>query len=113
MIVDRQTVEGEILPTARQRFLGKIGINRSRSDRCRANGKGTCVGKTIQETLRSDLAHVAPIFPLIDKQADGVTGPEVDSKFEIPLRGDRPQIFACVAKAEKRDRKSVVEGKRQ
>ena len=102
-MVDRwQTVERKILSPPRQRFLGKIHIKRGRSNACRANRKGAGVGETVQESLWRDVAHVAPVFPLIYKEARRIALPEVDSKLEVSLCGDCLQIFAGVAKRETR-----------
>ena len=67
VVVARQTVKRKIFPPSRQRFLGKIDIYRLRSDRSRRHRKGARIGKTIQQPLWRDLAHVASVLPLIDK----------------------------------------------
>ena len=102
MVGGWQTVERKILSPPRQRFLGKIHIKRGRSNACRANRKGAGVGETVQKSLWRDVAHVAPVFSLIYKEARRIALPEVDSKLEVSLCGDCLQIFAGVAKRETR-----------
>ena len=89
MVNRRQTVEGKILSTARQRFLGKIDIDRSCSGARGADRKRAGIGKTIQKTLGSDVPYVTPVFSLIDKQADGVACSEIDSKLQMSLGRNR------------------------
>jgi hypothetical protein len=97
-----QAVQRKILSTPRQRFLGEIDIEGGRSYACRANRKGTGVGKTVQKPLRRDVAHIAPVFSLIDKQAHGIARSEIDPKPEMCLGGDCLQIFIRIDKYETR-----------
>ena len=100
-MVDRwQTIQREVLSTARQRFFGKIDIEGVGSDACCANGKRAGIGKTVQEPLWCNVAHIAAVFSLIDENPHRITGPEVDSKLEVSLGRDRLQTRARVAKYE-------------
>ena len=48
------------------------------------------------------MAHVAPIFSLIYKEAHGIARTEVDPKLEMSFGGDCLQIFARIAKYQSR-----------
>src|SRR5438477_10680661 len=97
-MVDRwQIIQREVLSTARQRFLGKIDIEDVGSDACCANGKRAGIGKTAQEPLWCNVAHIAAVFSLIDENPHRITGPEVDPILEVSLRRDRLHSRARVA----------------
>src|SRR5216117_4227399 len=61
---------------------------------------GACIGKAVQEPLRRNVTHVAPVFSLIDKEPYRVTSTEIDSKLDVSLTGDGLQVFTRVAKYE-------------
>src|ERR687892_2319725 len=98
----RQAVQRKILSPARQRFLGEIDIESGRSHVSSANGKRAGIGKTVQKPPWRNVAHMAPVFSLIDKEADGIARPEIDSKLEMSLAGDCLQILGWIAEYETR-----------
>ena len=102
MIGGWQAVQRKILSTPRQRFLGKIDIESGRSYVSGANRKGAGIGKTVQKPLGRNVAHMAPVFSLIDKESHGIARPEVDPKLEMSLGGDCLQILGRIAKYETR-----------
>src|SRR6266480_6186380 len=84
-----QAIQRKILASPRQRLLRKINVESGCSYICCADRKRAGIGKTVQQPRGRNMAHVAAIFALIQKQSRGIARPEIDSELQMPLGGDR------------------------
>src|SRR6266498_173718 len=77
MIDGWQIIQRKILASTRQMLLGNINVEGGCAPACRTDRKRAGVGKAIQQSSRRDMADVAAIFSLIEKEARGIARPRV------------------------------------
>src|SRR6516162_9415448 len=98
MVDGWQFIQRKIFASTRQILLGNIDVEGGCSSGCCADGKRASIGKAVKQSSRRDMAHVATIFSLVQKEAWRITRSEINSELQMSLGSDCLQIFTGVAK---------------